>query len=378
MGVAVPARAVGAPEFDLHGLAGIRLVGADARDEAAVARQLGPTRAALRREPDIVVRFVDRLESSSIRYLGRDEAGFTEDAFLVLRGRHKAATRVAIPFHEIGSRVEIVCERGIPAVPFLIPIVNMTVLAGGALPLHASAFVHRGTGVVATGWAKGGKTEALLAFAAAGAEYVGDEWVYVAGDGSRVHGIPEPIRLWSWHVRQLPRGGELVGSAERARLRALEGVTGSLEGLRRARARAPRLARAASRLGALLEKQLYVDVEPEQLFGRLGTLTARFDRLFFLLSGEEPEITVEPTDPLDVARRIASSLEHERLDFAAAYLKFRFAFPELRSDLVERAPSLEREALERLLGDKPAYLVRHPYPFSLRGLFDAMSPYCRS
>ena len=83
--------------------------------------------------------------------------------------------------------------RGLPAIPLLVPIVNLTALANGALPLHASAFVHRGTGVVATGWSKGGKTEALLAFSANGARYVGDEWVYVAADGSRVSGIPSPF-----------------------------------------------------------------------------------------------------------------------------------------------------------------------------------------
>src|SRR5919108_2649495 len=373
--VSAPVRALAGPEFDLHGLVGIRVLGADPRDEAAVARQLGPTRAALRGEPDIVVRFVDRLETSSpLRYLGRGEAAFTEDAFLVLRGKHKAATRVAIPFHEVGGRIEIVCESGGPAAPFLTPIVNMPVLAQGALPLHASAFVHEGTGVVAAGWSKGGKTEALLAFAGAGAEYVGDEWVYVSADGRYVHGIPEPIRLWNWHLRQLPHARGVVGTGERARLRALEGAAGPLEALRRERARSPRLARAAGRLGALLEKQLYVDVPPETLFGPLGTLSAPFDRLFFLVTGDEPEISVEPVDVLDVARRMASSLEHERLDFAAAYLKFRFAFPALSSDLVEGASALEREALERLLVGKPAYVVRHPYPFSLLELYEAMSP----
>jgi hypothetical protein len=42
---------------------GIRLVGAGARERAAIARQLGPIEKPLDREPDVVIRFVDRLET---------------------------------------------------------------------------------------------------------------------------------------------------------------------------------------------------------------------------------------------------------------------------------------------------------------------------
>jgi hypothetical protein len=243
-------------DFDLHGLAGVRLIGASPTDMAVVGRQLGLVQASLDREPDIVIRFVDHLAiGSRIRYVGVGEAAFTDDAFLVLRSKHKAPARVEIAFTQIGQSVEIVCEHGLPAVPFLIPILNLTVLARGVLPLHASAFVNRGTGVVATGWTKGGKTEALLAFAARGAEYVGDEWVYVTADGSRVHGIPEPIRIWGWHMRQLPQYEALISRADRTRLRAIELFLGAERALRRVRpARGP--AGAMTRLAPLLNRQL--------------------------------------------------------------------------------------------------------------------------
>lgn len=369
-----PTRA--AVDFDLHGLAGVRLLGASPTDVAAVGRQLGLVQASLDREPDIVIRFVDRLRTESrIRYVGLGEAAFTDDAFLVLRSKHKAPARVEIAFRHIGESVEIVCERGLPAVPLLIPILNLTVLARGVLPLHASAFVHRGTGVVATGWSKGGKTEALLAFAARGAEYVGDEWVYVTADGSRVHGIPEPIRIWGWHLRQLPQYEALVSRADRTRLRAIELFLGSERALRRVRAgRGP--AGALTRLTPLLSRQLFVDIEPERLFGRVGTQAAAFDRLFFLVSSDAPDIAVEPVDPLDVAERMVFSLQHERLDFAATYLKYRFAFPAASNPFVEQLEEIQRKALARAFADKPAFVVHHPYPCSLGSLFDAMSPYC--
>lgn len=374
--------AVGAPvtqgtvDFDLHGLAGIRLLGAAPADVAVVRRQLGLAPGQLDREPDVVIRFVDRLATGSrIRFVGLGEAAFTDDAFLVLRSKHKAPARVEIDLAQIGETVEIVCERGLPAVPFLVPILNLTVLAGGAVPLHASAFVHRGTGVVATGWTKGGKTEALLAFAAHGSRYVGDEWVYVTGDGSRVHGLPEPIRIWGWHLRQLPQYEALVGRADRTRLRAIELFLGSERAMRRVRV-GTRPSRALTRLAPLLSRQLFVDVEPERLFGRADAQSAAFDRLFFLVSSDAPEIAVEPVDPLEVGERMVFSLQHERLDFLAAYLKYRFAFPAAVNPFLEQVEEIQRQALARAFAGKAAFVVHHPYPCSLEALHEAMAPYC--
>jgi hypothetical protein len=365
-------------DYDLHGFAGIRLVDAAPGDAAAVARQLGPIRAPLDREPDIVIRFVDRLAiPSSLRYLGLGEVGFTDDAFFVLRSRHKTPARVRVGFAEVGGRCEIVCEHGLAAVPLLIPILNLTVLRGGAAPLHASAFVFEETGVVATGWAKGGKTEALLAFMSRGAEYVGDEWVYVSADGERVHGIPEPIRVWDWHLRELPEYRALLGTGDRARLAAIRSAV-ALEGsLAATGASGLAPVRALTRLSPLLRRQLFVDVPPERLFaGGLGTLSAGFDRLFFLASHEGSDVVVEQIDPLEVARRMVFSHQHERLDFLSSYLQFRFAFPKRINPILEEAEQLERESLERVLAGKTCYAVHHPYPVSIPALFDAMGPLC--
>jgi hypothetical protein len=355
-------------DYDLHGLAGIRLLNASLSDAAAVARQLGPLPESLSRDPDIVIRFVDRLPvSSRVRYLGLDEAGFTDDAFLVLRSRHKAPARVQIPFERIGNKCEIVCESGLPAVPLLIPIINLTVLAKGAIPLHASAFTYNGTGVLITGWSKGGKTETLLAFMAHGARYIGDEWVYISADGRRMYGIPEPIRLWNWHLEYVPQYRRLVRLKDRLRLRALQ--LASL--LSRAVPRAPVVRRVTS----ILKRQSFVDLHPEELFGRrLGTLAGDLGKVFFAVSHDAPDVSVQPVDPQEVARRMVFSLQHERLDLMSYYLKFRFAFPEASNDLIDRAERLQREGLARVLAGKDTFSVHHPYPVSLDALFQAVSP----
>jgi hypothetical protein len=368
---------VGDVDFDVHGLAGVRVRNASPRDVGVVGRQLGPLRTTLDQEPAIVIRFVDRLEAASPgRYLGLGEAAFTDDAFVVLRSKHKAPAKVRVDLSRIGEQIEIVCERGLPAVPLLIPILNLTLLAKGVVPLHASAFVHEGTGIVVTGWSKSGKTEALLAFGSRGAEYVGDEWIYLAPDGSRVYGIPQPIRIWDWHLRQLPEYQALIARGDRARLRALELLLPPGRALQRIGEGRHAPARAFRRLEPLVRSQLHVDVEPELLFGPLGELSAAFDRLFFLVSRDTSGVDVAPIDPVEVAERMVFSLQHERLDFMAYYLKSRFAFPDAASPVVERAEELQREALSQALSGKTAYVVHHPYPFSLASLYEAMSHFC--
>jgi hypothetical protein len=362
-------------DFDLHGLVGVRLVDAAAPEAAAVGRQLGLPPTALDRKPDIIVRFVDRLQQRGrVRFLGLDEAGFTDDGFLLLRGPRKSRVRVQLPLDRIGRECEIVCERGVVAVPMLIPFVNFAALGHGALPLHASSFVNRGKGVVVTGWTKGGKTEALLAFMANGARYVGDEWVYLLPSGDRVVGLPEPIRLWDWHLRQLPGYRANLTSGERRRLGALRMLEAGERALARRRGR---LSRGVSRLRPLVERQLHVDADPAALFAESSiALEGPFDRLFFVVSHAVDEVRVEPADPSEVARRMVFSLEYERLDLRAAYLQFRFAFPDVANELLERSEQVQRDALARLLAGKETYAVHHPYPVDLAELYEAMRPHC--
>jgi hypothetical protein len=369
----MPAPSHAPVDYDLHGLAGVRLLDAAAGDVAAVDRQLGPIRGALRREPDIVVRFVDELEvRGPVRLLGLAEAGFSDDAFLLLRSRHKARARVQLPLDEAGGdRCEIVCERGLPAVPLLIAVLNLTVLSRGALPLHASSVIHDGTGLVATGWSKGGKTEAVLAFTANGARFVGDEWIYVEPDGRTVHGIPEPLRLWDWQLRQLPAVRAQVGRGHRMRLGTLRTVEGAG---RLAARRGGRVRRPAERVSAFVSRQLHADVAPERLLapGAIA-LSGPFDRLFLVGSWERPDTVVREIDPAEVADRMAASLEHERAPLTEAYERFRFAFPDRRNPHIDEAPERERALLRRVFAGKTAYAVEHPYPVDLEELFGAMS-----
>lgn len=364
-------------DFDLHGLARIRLIEATPKDIAAVVRQVGPIEAPVRGVADITIRFVDEIPlHGPLRIVGLDMGGYTDDSFIVLRSKHKSQGRVRIPLDEIGGRFEIECERGAAAVPQLIPILNLTVLARGALPLHASAFVIDGIGVAACGWSKGGKTETLLSFMRHGAQYVGDEWVYVTGDGKWLHGIPEPIRLWDWHLSQIPEYRSLVSRKDRAKLSTIGVLESVHRGLpRRARRRLPGV-HAFDRVMTLLEGQRHVDPPAERLFGRERWVQqAPFDRLVFLGNAQVPDVRIQPIDPMEVAERMTFSHVHHRLGFLDYYWQYRYAFPDRPNRIVDEIESIERQLLRQVFANKTAFEVLHPHPVDIPGLFDAIRPH---
>ena len=69
------------------------------------------------------------------------------------------------------------------------------------------------------------------------------------------------------------------------------------------------------------------------------------------------------------------SLAYERLDFMGYYHKFRFAFPDRASPLVENAARIERERLKTVLGSprsRSLIRIRSRCP-----LYAAMEPVCR-
>jgi hypothetical protein len=360
-------------DYDLHGLAGIRLIDASAGDVAAVTRQLGPIQRSLTNDPDITIRFVDRLtDRSSFSYLGVDDTSFTDDDFMLLQGKQGNSLRVRIPFEQVGRQCEIVCESGVARVPLLIPILNLTVLSKGVIPLHASAFTYNGTGVVVTGWAKGGKTETLLAFMSKGAQYVGDEWIYISEDGQHMYGIPEPIRIWETHLQEVPQFRSRIGRRDRARLRLLKLMTNLME----RRIRRTSALNITDRVNRLIKRQQYVQVPPQRLFERcVESFTATPDNIFYVVSHDSEDVKIEPMEPRELARQMVFSLQYERMDFMSYYYKFRFAFPERRNAFIEHAEVIQRDILERALADKPTYAVYHPYPAPITALFDAISPF---
>ena len=355
---------------------GIRLVNPSPGDAAAVARQLGPLAKPLEREPDIIVEFVPELDTPGLRYLGLNKHAFTDDGYYTLQSG-KAKAKVRIPFEQIGGQCHILCETGLRTIPLLLAIINLTALKADCVSLHASAFLFQGSGVLVTGWAKGGKTESLLAFAREGARYVGDEWILLSGDGRRMYGIPEYIRLWDWHLNYLPHVRSRLGLGESFLFRSihmLDRLQAAVRSSRLSKAYPVTILREAM---PALRRQLNVQVNPAVVFGgRFGPFAAEPRKVFFLISRESSAIEVEECNPQSVAGQMISSIQYEQLPFWEHYLAFRFAFPQKRNDFIERVPERQLSILRRALEGKETYRVLHPYPVGLPELFAQMKPFC--
>lgn len=350
-------------DFLLNPVVRVRLINASPREKALVRRQLGPIEAEVRGEADIRIRFVDSLPvDSPLRYLGDAEFAYNDESFFVLRGKHKSRVMVQLPVDAIGGALEIVCCRGVSAVPYLIALINLTALAKGFLPLHASAIRYQKRDILVTGWAKGGKTETVLGYANQGASYIGDEWIYLSGDGQGMLGIPEPIRLWDWHLQGLPRLRQRLSRNERLRLRSLAAVTAAANFAGRGSA-------VMRRIAGVLQRQRYVQVSPVRLFGDARCERGRPDVLLFVVSGASDEYSVRPIDAEQVAAQMQFSLLDELSDVTSCYIRYRFAFPDRNCPLLDALPELLKQRLSEALHGIPAHLVLHPYPVCPQAMF---------
>lgn len=362
----------GRVQFSVRDVVTVELQAATRQDVRVVTAQLGPP-ADTGAEPDIIVRFVDRLKlGSSLTSVGFGEAGYDATSFYLLKTTGNTATRVRIPFDQIGQRCEIVCEHGLPAIPLLVAIVNLTALARGALPLHASAVRFRDRSLLATGWSKGGKTESVLALAALGAEYISDEWTYIVNDGTEILGLPEPIRLWNWQLQQLPAVRRKLSRRERARLVAVQ--LGGDAFLRAGRSNWAG-ARVLRRAQPIVARQGNIRVPPHELFGgRMVEGRSPLDIVLFVQTHDSPNTVIESIPGGEVSRRMLHSLAHERLAFTALYQQYRYAFPDRSSRVVESAGCREAQLLSRAFDNRNAFMVKHPYPVDLKELGNALVP----
>lgn len=360
-------------DFNLHDVVRLRLMNGTASDVAAVQRQIGPLRAAVQGHPDIVIRFLDKLPGQdSMRILGNWEAGYSDEAFWILRGSHGYPIAVQLPLDRVGTPCEVLCRHSIPAVPLLGSILNLFSLAKGFLPLHASAFVYEGKSILVTGWTKGGKTEALLGFAEQGATYVGDEWVYINPGSDTMRGVPQSIHLWDWHLDSPCHRARLTPSQrlKLIALRQLHTIFRSLAGWQTP------TAKAAQRLAECIQGRRHVRLTPKQLFAdRMQQVASCPPRVFFMASHALPTIEVRPMAIDEIAARMSVSLEHEFSALTSCYRQYRFALPEKTNPLLDQLPRLLRGRLAEAFQDKEGMVVWHPYPVSPRDLFHAMRPH---
>ena len=361
-------------EYDIHGIVGLRLINPSNGDAAAVANQLGPLQGSLDREPDIVLEFKEKISLPTINFLGLDWAGFTDEGFYILRSS-KADAKVRIPFERIGDTCEIVCEHGLRSVPLLLAIVNLTFLKKGYIPLHASAFMYKGVGSIVTGWAKGGKSEALFSFANHGAQYVGDEWIILSGDGTQMYGIPERIRLWEWQFDYISNLRPLVSTEKKILFKTIHFLDALYKTLSRGKLKSAFPMKVLRDALPGFKRQLNIQVPPEKLFLNGLRTSATPDKIFLMMSHSDPGIIIDPCDPMEIAQRMISSVEYEQAPIFEYYRAFKFAFPDHINEFLENVRDDQLSLLRDALKGKEAYKVVHPYPVGFEDLYRDMSPF---
>lgn len=363
-------------DYDIHGVVGVRLVNPSERDAAAVVGQLGPAHPPLRREPDIVIYFREQLPTPGLIFLGLNSAGYNDEGFYILRSS-KADCKARIPFQDIGrKKLEIVCESGLRSVPLLVALVNLTFLSKRYLPLHASAFLYNGVANMVTGWAKGGKTEGLLAFANHGAAYIADEWTIIAEGGDECFGIAEPIRLWDWQFRHIPHVQDKISRQKKLLFKSIHTIDALGRGLGKSPLRKSFPVKVLNEALPAFKRQLNVRLQPGDIFQERFCKSAPIDKIFLIMSHDDPAITVETYPAEAIAEQMISSNQYELMPFLEHYRAFTFAFPHLRNPFLDGMTGLQHELLVKAFAGREAYRVLHPYPVAFEALYEAMKPYC--
>jgi hypothetical protein len=123
------------------------------------------------------------------------------------------------------------------------------------------------------------------------------------------------------------------------------------------------------RTAPVLRRQAYVQVPPARLFGDDAlALHGRVDHVLFVASHDRDHVTIQPIAGAEIAAHMLASLEEERGPLLEVYRQFRFLFPERRAEAIEEARATEARLLGRYLADRPAHVLRHPYPVDLGSL----------
>lgn len=356
-------------DFDLHGVIGIRVIGAAPREADTLHAQLGGMVQPLDRAPDITVRFVPRLAPRALCYIEIGTTGFTDTDFFLLSHRRRPVL-VRMPFDTADGQCEIECAHGIGSVPLLAEMIMLMAVRKGYAPVHASAFEYQGSGVLVAGWAHGGKTSCLLAFAQAGARFISDDLVLLRGDGSRLLGLPTTISVAGWQLDQIPAARSRAGAIRRSLFAGARMLARFQPAL--GDNKAGRVLHAAL---PALQRRLKVDLSPELLFGPVGECSADAGTVFLTLSQAAQEIQVEPADPATVADQLTTLFRAQLHGCFEQYQAYRFAFPDRKCDLLENAAEDAAGLLRRALLNKRVFTVRHPHPVSLRALRLAMEPH---
>lgn len=358
-------------DFNIHNIVTIRAVSEKISDLENISKKFNAFEGTFEDEPDITIHFHQNFDTPGLIFIGLNNSAFNEKGFYVLsNGRDEIKAR--IPFTELGDKCTIDCQSG-DEVPLLNYIINLRILKKNFIPLHASAFRYSGKTAVVMGWAKGGKTETLLAFANHGSEFIGDESLLISADGNQIFSLPSQVTIWKWQFKEIPDllpkipfqkkflfffvmlMDFIYKSAEKTGLKNFFLFRLIKEGL------------------PAFKRQLFIRERPQDLFeGRIVKGAVKPDRLILILSHNSEEITVSNCEPSEISERMLNSNLYEFSYLLKFYDEFRYAFPGKNNDFIDNLRAHYTTLMKRAFGNIKSYKVLHPYPVSFEKLYDQM------
>ena len=363
-------------DLDCRGLVRLRIINGTAYAIEGLARQFGSLEPPGPKPVDITIHFTEDRPPDDLGYIGLNNAAYDKDGFYLL-DQVTGSVVARIPFEQLGQPCNFVCFQHDKKVPLLFDAVRLTMMRKGFIALHASAFEYQGVGCLVMGWAYGGKTETMFAFAMRKARYVGDEWIILSRDGKEMFGMPCSLTIQDWQFPYVKPLLPKISRTQQAFFSLIRLLDASHNWLADTRFSSTFPVQTLARGLPRLRKQRSIKADPAAVFPESDFPMVRPNRVFLVQSHAKAETCVSRRDSTEVAERVAQSLTYERGTLLEHYSAFRFAFPMLRNNLLESAPERELKMLREALAGQEVYEVTHPYPVDFQELFAEMEPYCR-
>lgn len=298
---------------------------------AALAVALGMHAAPSQRADVRVCSTADRPPRAWRTAGGFEVAPDGDDVWIARRDRLRV-TGVRTALLDPAAPVQLDFDTAMPPRALLRPWLHWRALERGLAPVHATAFVWRGAGIIVAGESGAGKTAILLAALALGAQLVASEWPLLAGEpGATVYGDGEPLRIRAWHLHAVPEIAPQLTAGERRRLQRharWAAYAGSLPGL--------------GALGTRLGRRAFKDVAPERFASRTTSCTLR--HVLLVRKGDAPGAPSQAVSPAGAALRLAEWARHDDAALLAVAAACGITTPRFEA-LFERRRAVLTQAL---------------------------------
>ena len=196
------------------------------------------------------------------------------------------------------------------------------------------------------------------------ADFVSDEVSIISKDGKEILGLKVPVCIWKWQFKEIPEFMPKLGMQKKI----LFAIIQILHAFQKISNRS-----SLRKVLSLLNGKLNVKVLPSKIFKSNKIIDkAKLDKIILSMSHDSEEIIIKKIPAREIIDRMISSQRYELDYFMQLYNIFKYAFPEKKNDFLENIENLQQRIMNKLLGEKQSFIVKHPYPVSFNKLFESM------